>query len=289
MRRLESLIVILLLLVFVPAVQADAFDGYINPILLKVPAAAGTMNLKQLTPELMVQHGRVLPSILATFVVVKTNEGRMAKLLLQPARQKTSDTASVPIVLIERFVTYRDGEEQTIHARGENVRVFGDFHFSLDIGQVVPASLGGDLRLVVKDDHAYLEPVGKAELYLVTKHLPEANPKKSAKVTIGAAFEPRFFNGAYQLFDDGRRAGKLHLKVLDNGDVEGFYYSDKDGQKYEVVGKIGNPNHSIQFRITFPRTMQFFHGFMFTGDGRAITGTSRLQERETGFYAIRLE
>jgi hypothetical protein len=28
---------------------------------------------------------------------------------------------------------------------------------------------------------------------------------------------------------------------------------------------------------------------MFTGDGRAITGSSRLQDRETGFYAVRIE
>jgi hypothetical protein len=41
--------------------------------------------------------------------------------------------------------------------------------------------------------------------------------------------------------------------------------------------------------ITFPRTLQQFSGCMFTGDARAITGFSRLQERETGFYAVRME
>ena len=57
----------------------------------------------------------------------------------------------------------------------------------------------------------------------------------------------------------------------------------------EVTGKIGKPNHAIQFKITFPRTVQIFEGFLFTGDGKAITGSSKLQERETGFYALRLE
>jgi hypothetical protein len=72
------------------------------------------------------------------------------------------------------------------------------------------------------------------------------------------------------------------------GDVLGHYYSDKDGQKYEVSGKAGGPAHRIEFRVTFPRTVQFFQGFMFTGDARAIAGTSRLEDRETGFYAVRV-
>jgi hypothetical protein len=146
-----------------------------------------------------------------------------------------------------------------------------------------------DVRFVAVDGKVALEPLGKAEMFIVTRPLPGAKPKKSPKVVIGAAFEPRYFNGTYKLYDDGRRSGTLHLKVAADGEVTGAYYSDKDGQKYEVEGKVGRPNHMIQFRVTFPRSMQHFQGWMFTGDGRAITGTSRLQERETGFYALRQE
>jgi hypothetical protein len=270
-------------------VRADAFDNYTNAILAKVPQAEGVKKLDKLTPDLMVQNSRALPGIIATFVVVRTNEGRLARLLVQPARQKVADDKTVPILLIERFVTFREGEERTILAEGKNIRLFEGFHFDLDMGQVVPAKLGGDLRLVAGEDGAYVEPVGKAEIYLVTKHLPEAATKKLTRPEVGAAFEPRFFNGAYKLYDDGRRSGTLHLKVADKGDVTGFYYSGKDGRKYEVIGKVGSPNHSIQFRIIFPKTVQSFQGLMFTGDGAAITGSSRLQERETGFYAVRKE
>jgi hypothetical protein len=154
---------------------------------------------------------------------------------------------------------------------------------------VVPAPLGGDLRVRAADGQLVLEPVGKAELFLVTKGLPEAAAKKAPKLVIGAAFEPRYFNGVYQLYDDGRRSGKLHLAVAESKEVTGHYYSDKDGQKYEVTGKIGNPLHAIQFKITFPKSVQQFHGMLFTGDGRAITGFSQLQGRETGFYAVRFE
>jgi len=273
----------------VNSVRADSFDHYSNIVLAKVPESKNAKKMQQVTPELMVEHSRVLPGLTATFLVVKTNEGRFVKLLVQPAQQKISAEESLPIALIERFVTYREGEEKTIHAQGQNLRVFPDFRVNLDLGQVVPAKLGGDLRLIVDGDKVFLEPLGKAELYLVTKHLPEASPKKSPKVEIGATWEPRYFNGVYKLYDDGRRSGEIHLKVTDNGEVTGYYYSDKDGKKYEVDGKVGNPNHSIQFKVTFPRTLQFFHGFGFTGDGRAIAGSSRLQERETGFYAVRKE
>src|SRR5688572_19104021 len=87
--------------------RADSFDNYTNPILVKVPGSPSAMQIKELTPELMVEHSRVLPGITATFVVVRTNDGKLAKLLVQPARQKTSDTESLPILLIERFVTFR--------------------------------------------------------------------------------------------------------------------------------------------------------------------------------------
>ncbi len=278
------------LLFAIPAfIRADSFDNYINAHLSKIAETKSAEKVTQLTPDLMIDHSRVLPGITGTFVVVKTNEGRWARLLVQPARHKIDAEKSVPITLIERFVTFREGEERTILAKGDNVRLFHDFRFNLDIGQIVPANLGGDLRFVVNGDNSHLEPIGKAELYLVTKHLPEANPKKGPKLVIGEKFEPRYFNGVYQLYDDGRRSGKLHLKVGDNNFVTGHFYSDKDGAKYDVEGKVGNPNHNVNFTVIFPRAIQQYAGCMFTGDGKAIAGFSKLQERETGFYALRVE
>jgi hypothetical protein len=281
----------LALVVSLPAAAlADAFDNYTNPILAKVKTSKRAEPVKQLTADMMLEHSRALPGTTAAFVVVKTNEGRLAKLLVRPAAQKLSESESVPILFLERFVTFREGEERTVHASGKDTRLFGGFHFSLDIGQVVPAKLGGDVRCVIDGDKSWLEPVGKAELFLVTEHLPEANPKKTGKFVMGEKFEPVYFNGSFKLRVDGRRSGTLHLKVADNGkDVDGWYYSDKDGSKYDVAGTIGSPKYVIEFTIQFPRTIETFRGLMFTGDGRAIAGTARLQESETGFYALRME
>lgn len=267
--------------------RADAFDRYVNPILVKAPGAPGVKELKQLTPDLIADNDRVLPNTTAALVLVKTNDNRWSKLQVQIARQKVGDKL-IPILLIERYVTFKEGEEQTAHASGQHLHLFNGFQLNLDLGQVVPPELGGDLRFVVADGKTYVETPGKAKMYLVTKALPGTEAKKSEKLTIGEAFEPRYFTGTYKLHDDGRRSGKLVLKVEDDGELTGAYYSDKDGQKYDVTGRVGPAKHAIQFTIKFPRTEQMFQGWMFTGDGKAIAGSSRLQERETGFYAVRL-
>ncbi len=268
-------------------VRADAFDHYVNPVLDKLVEGKNVKEIRQLTPNLIVDNDRALPGATSAFVVVRTNGNRYAKLLVQAARQKVGAGKLVPILFIERFVTYKEGEERTIQASGKNQSLYAGFRFSLDLGQVVPEEVGGDLRFVVAGDRIYTEPVGKAKLFLVTRHDPAVMPKKGPKFVMGDRFEPRYFNGTFKLYDDGRRSGKLILKVSDDGRVTGAYYSDRDGQKYDVTGKIGEPQHAIRFQIRLPRTEHIFKGMLFTGDGKAIAGTSRLAGRDSAFYAVR--
>src|SRR5205823_3981278 len=85
-------------LLVVPAVaRADAFDNYTNPILGKAPDSKLALPVKKLTPAMMVEHGRALPGATAAMVVVRTNDGRFAKLLLRPAAQKITADETVPI------------------------------------------------------------------------------------------------------------------------------------------------------------------------------------------------
>jgi hypothetical protein len=294
MPRVAALAGVLALVVLVgaaplPAARKDAFDSYINPVLNKAPLAEGVREVARVTAEEIGDHDRVLPGLPYAFLIVKTNQGRNAKLLVQAGRQKTDGERSLPILLVERYVTYKEGEEETITARGQGLSLYPGFRLSLDLGQVVPEELGGDLRFVVEGDKVHLEPVGKAKLYLVTKALPDAGPKKGPKVVVKDPFEPRYFNGAYRLYDDGRRSGRLVLKVDEENNVTGAFYSDKDGQKYEVRGRVGNPPHSIQFTVVLPRTEQTFTGWLFTGDGSVLTGSSRMLNREAGFYATRID
>jgi len=271
-----------------PALSADPFDYYTNPVLAKAVGLPEVKELKQVTPEMIADNDRVLPGA-GALLIVQTNEGRFSKVVVQAARQKVDSTSSVPILLVDRYVTYREGQERAIQCAGHNVRLFAGFRLSLDIGQIVPAALGGDLHFVAQGDKSYVEPIGKARLFLVMKPVPDAAPRKTSRLVVGDPFEPRYFTGAYKLHDDGRRSGTLKLEVAADGAVSGSYYSDKDGQKYDVEGKVGPAKHALQFTIRFPRSRQEFQGWMFTGDGKAITGSSRMQERETGFYATRVE
>lgn len=271
------------------AALGDDFDRYTNPVLTRAPVAKGVKEIKQLTRDLITDYDRVLPKTGSALVIVRTNGGRFSKLLVQSLRQKVDAEKTIPILYVDRFVTYKEGEERTVAASGRRLALFPGFRLSLDLGQVVPEQLGGDLRFVVDGDKVFAEPVGKARLYLLTAPMPEAAPRKDPKVVIGETFEAAYFNGTYKLRDDGRRSGTLKLSVDKDGSVRGAYYSDRDGQKYDVIGKVGAPPSTIQFTVKFPRSEQTFQGWMFTGDGKAITGTSRIVQHEAGFYAVRVD
>jgi hypothetical protein len=272
-----------------PAHATDAFDLYTNPILARVPKADGALALPRVSREQIIDNDGTLKGVAGTFLVVRTNDNRWAKLLVQFALHKAGEGKTVPMVSIERFVTFKEGQDQAVQAESKNVNLYPGFRFNLDLGQVVPEELGGDLRFVVDGDKKYLEALGKAKVYLVTKPLPEATPQKTEKVVVGEKFELKYFNGTYELRDDGRRSGKLTLKVSEDGGVTGTYVSDKDGSSYDVRGRVGTPPHSVEFTVQFPRAEQTFKGWLFTADAKAIAGSSRLGEREAGFYAVRVE
>lgn len=271
----------------VATTSADDFERYTNKVLTGIPKAKQALKVETLTTGILAEYAGVLKNVSGALVIAKTKEGRWCRLLVSPAGQKIDDSTILPILQIDRFTTFREGTDQAIHSEGKNVRLFDGFRFNLDIGQVVPKTVPADLEVICKDGKIVVNPLGKCECYVLTSVLPEVASQNSTKPEIGKTFDPKFFSGTYQLFDDGRRSGKLTLKVVSNGNVDGFYYSDKDGRKYEVSGKIGEPNHTITFRITYPRSVQLFRGFLFTGDGAALTGSATLQQRETGFYAIR--
>jgi hypothetical protein len=295
MPRSRFFFVVCSLLAAVPTARADVFDNYTNNLLAKVPDAGVAKEVKRLTPDVIVESGGVIPNNTSALLMVHTSDGRFSKVLVQSARKRLNDENKtlVPILLIERYVTYRPGTDRTIEAQGQNVLLFDGFHFSLDMGQVVPEKIGGDLRFTAKEEgekmDIALESVGKAKIYLLTKALPDTAPKKTTKFVLDGPIEPQHFNGKFKLHDDGRRSGTLTMKVDGDGAISGSFVSDKDGQEYEVVGKIAMPKHSIELTMRLPRAEQKFKGFMFTGNGLVITGTSKLQDREAGFYMTRIE
>jgi len=271
---------------------ADAFDDYHGLDLKKVAASADHAKpMKRLTREDLVAAAaeQVLPKAEGAFLIVHTNDNRWAKLLVHAGAQKVDMNTIFPILLIDRFVTYKEGEERARVADGKSVRLFPDFRFNLDIGAIVPEKgLAADLRFVHDKGVIYVEPLGKAELFLVTKHLADVTPPKGAPIVVGAKFDKALYNGKYTVYDDGKIPSELNLAVNAKGEVAGFLFSGATGAKYEVFGQVGpNPMYGIQLTVLLPRTRQEFTGWMFTTDASAIAGFSRIEGREAGFYAIR--
>src|SRR5262249_40600960 len=153
-------------------------------------------------------------------------------------RQRTGPT-SVPMALLERATSYKPGTERAIQATAPLVHLYDKFEFNLDLGQVVPPSVGGDLRYVDTPEGGYLETVKEARLYLVVKHLPGTEAKKpTGRSGLGEAFDPASISGRYTLHDDGRRTALLELKLDNEGNITGGYTSEQTGRQYEVAGKI---------------------------------------------------
>jgi len=292
MRR--SILPIVCMLLAPVASRADAFDNYTLPILTKVPEAAGVKQLTELTPELIVQNSQVLPNIEGAMIVVYTNDNRWSKLLVVAARHKLqpkpeAEVEYIPMLRIERYITFREASDRAILASGQGVSLFPGFRLHLDLGQIVPPKVGGDLEVTEPAPRQFVvKPLGNAKMYLLTKPMPEAAPEKTQKLEFGAKFEPQYFDGTFKLYDDGRRSGVLRLNVGADSDVTGTFVSDQNGREYEVTGAVSKPNHKIQFTVKLPQTHEEFEGFMFTGDGKAIAGSCKLQEREAGFYAVRI-
>ena len=285
-----SFIVLALRLILPASVQADVFDRHTNTILNQAIQANQLSPVSSLSAEQINNAPRLVPGSNAALIVVRTQNGLLAKLLVQYAQQKLNDQL-IPILLVERFTTYRAGTERSVVAEGRNLHLYPGFVLHLEIGQIVPAHVQGDLSFRTYPDKGELvEALGRARIYLVTKSLPGTEVKKSARPAPDENYRLEFFNGSFRLYDDGRRTGILRLQVDVEGNLSGDFHSDATGNKYPVSGKVGpNPRHAVQFTIKFPQSVQHFNGYMFTRGGQAICGSSKFQDREAGFYAVRTD
>ncbi len=86
-RSLVSAVWVILVLAGVS--RADAFDDYTNPLLVKAAAGDAVKEMKQVAPDDLLNNDRVLKGVDGAVLIVKTNDGRNAKVLARPAGQKT--------------------------------------------------------------------------------------------------------------------------------------------------------------------------------------------------------
>ncbi|MER3417232.1 MAG: hypothetical protein C4297_13640 [Gemmataceae bacterium] len=262
---------------------ADSFDAWDRDTLVRLTRSEQVQQVERLRAAQGTRCAGLLPGTDGAVLFVRTRNGLWAKLACIFGIQKTP-AGPRPVLVIERFATFRPESGRAVQASARGVYLYDGFHFNLELGQIVPPDVGADLRYSAEAG-GVLEAMPQVQIFLLVKP-PKGNPATAPQNKIGDADTP--VGGTFQLYDDGRRTARLHLEIAQDGTISGSYVSDRTGRTYPVRGKVQSPRHIWEFTVKFPQTEQTFRGWFFTGDGAALAGFSRMQDREFGFYAVRL-
>jgi biopolymer transport protein ExbD len=247
-----------------------------------------------------------LPSVLrdsrSALVLVKTDMGNLARMLVAPAFRKRQRTAGilntdaqkkiqadlVPLLLVERFEVFDGGHPASRIARGRDLMLFDGFQLDLDSGQVVPEGLGGDLRFTSRgSDDGTLSPLGPVQMTTLAKPppMPASIPGQPPE---GRAARHGDLSGRFRLVANGQWSGLLELVVDAAGAVAGRFQSDASGSDYAVSGKVDPDSpHKVRFSVQFPRARQDYHGILWAEGKNVISGIATMLNREFGFVAVR--
>ncbi len=227
-----------------------------------------------------------LPGVEGATLVVKTDQGNWAKVELDWGYRR-GPKGLLRVLMLVRFQTYQSGQPQQVLARGSQRMLFPGFEFDLDLGQVVPAGTGGDVRLTAQ---GRLEPVGGAVLY-PWRHsvLPPADPDKYDPLD-HPEVRVRDFQGTWLLDADGRRRGRLELVVDQRGSVQGRFVSQQTGTAFEAIGKVQAATpHRLRLLIKFANSEQMFDLYLWTAGKQTMAGTTQLQGQRYGVVARRVK
>jgi len=245
-----------------------------------------------------------LPNVLrdsrSALLLVKTDQGNLARLLAVPAFRKKPTNPSerpgsgapepelIPVLLIERFEVLEGTRPSARIAGGRDLMLFDGFRFDLDSGQVVPDGLGGDLKFTAEGrDGGRLATIGSSRM--VTPSTPlEIAPSRPGPPDRREGDHPLDFSGRFRFVADGRWKGLLELSRESDGTVSGRFRSDSTGSEHSVTGKLEpDAPRKLRFAIQFPRARQEYQGLLWSEGGDAFSGIGSMLGREFGFVAVR--
>ena len=273
--------------------RADEFSRLLGPPLFDIPHRPDARGQTRLGVRALEALPEVLRGERSALVIVMTDQGNMAKLLLAAGfrKRKGDDGKEIlaPVLILDRFETIDGGDRVTWKARGRDVVLFDGLPFDLDSGQVVPEGFGGDIRLIGHgaDGQPELSALGANRLYTLEKPLPVA-PVSPGHPSSGRAVVPTDFSGRYRLMANGQMSGTMDLSVDPDGMVSGQFRSDRNGSVYPVSGKVAaDLSRKIEFTIQFPRSQQVYEGLLWTEGKNAFAGTVQILDHPYSFFAIR--
>jgi hypothetical protein len=294
-RKIESAaacLVSICLIGVATAARGDEFSRLEGPLFFDLISRADAHPHASLTVRELDALPVVLSDERTAFVMVRTDQGNQAKLLVSSGMRKLKpsekDGPVVPVLIVERFETIDAGDRRSLRARGKELTLFDGFRFDLDAGQVVPDGLGGDIVfLTTAPDGPRLAALHDARLYTLEKPIPSpaATP---GKPSAGRAVQRGDFAGRYNLMANGQWSGTLSLAIDSAGVVTGHFRSDRNGSAYPVMGKVSaEVPQKIDFSIEFPRARQIYEGFLWTEGKNAIAGSVSMLDHPYGFIAVR--
>lgn len=285
MRRITLSAAALWLLVGSSAAALDAFERHTTQILKQ--AARQGKPVEELTQQAAgdlkpLDKRNPLPCI-----AVRTAEGNWSKARIDWGFRRDKAGKLVPVLLVERFVTYDGQRLDNAVAAGHDVMLFDGFEFDLELGQVVPPGHGGDLVFAKRA----LRPLEGTELYPLDGSLipPDDTPPQQVPDAGRQGVLPRDFIGTWKVDGDGRWKGTLELNVAADGAADGRYFSDETQSVYPVKGHVSRLPHRIHLDIELVGLVQVVEAYLWTSDKSKMAGTLLVNEQRFGFLAVRDE
>ena len=266
-----------------PAWGADVFDrqtsSAVKQFLEKGEAVAeiGLEDSAKLKP--------LSASVSSPCLLIKTDDGNYAKALVSWGLRKGAGKP-MPVLLIERYATYRQDRLDLTAANGKDVMLFPGFAFNFDIGQVVPKGQGADIEFT---EDSVLKSLGSARLVpLNGSQLPAADVTKKHDPTAHEGVLPEDFSGTWKLNADGRWLGEWQLKARDGGQATGTFVSDESRNSYDLSGQIGSAPNNLKLDVFLANTQMAVDAYLWTKDKSMMAGTVTLTGRKFGFVATRV-
>lgn len=264
---------------------ADVFERH-TAALVKKLAEEGAA-----TKELAMADAAKLKPLAANIgspcLILKTDSGNYTKALVSWGLKKGKGTDKpTPLLLIERYVSYRGERLDLTSAIGKGVMLFPGFGFDFDIGQVVPAGQGADIEFTAE---AVLACAADAKLVVLNgSQLPPVEKTAKHDPNDHEGVVARDFTGTWKLNADGRWLGELDLKVNEGGRATGSFTSDESKNAYELSGQTGSTPHNLKLEVFLANTQLSVDGYLWTKDKSQMAGTVTMTGRKFGFVATRV-
>jgi hypothetical protein len=265
---------------------ADVFERH-GAALVKRLAEEGQA-VKQLTMRDAAKIKPLAPTIGSPCFVARTDDGGYAKLLAAWGLKKGKGSDKpTPVLLIERFVTYRGDRLDLTSATGKDVMLFPGFGFNLDIGQVVPEGQGADIMFTEEGELVAAE--NSKLVVLDGSQLPPVDKTAARDPNDHEGVLATDFSGNWKLNADGRWLGEMQLKVTDNGKATGSFTSDESKNAYDITGQTGSTPHNLKLDVFLANTQLSVDGYLWTKDKSQMAGTVTMTGRKFGFVATRVD